>query len=133
MKIDDFNQTDGLLQYDQWVEYLFVGVIWLTIPIVYTYFTSNEMGDIPFVCPSSYTYPSEAVEDACKIRKGNLICMWIYYVILVMMTMTGFPRIFYYIDDDYMDDDYNEGFREGEIMRRIDLGDSEEKSFGLEI
>ncbi|CAG8492045.1 2955_t:CDS:2 [Acaulospora morrowiae] len=78
------------------------------------------MGDIPFACPSSYTYPSEAVEDACKIRKGNLICMWIYYVILVIMTMTGFPRIFYNVDDDY-----NEDLREGGI---IDLSGNEEKS-----
>ncbi|CAG8838323.1 1894_t:CDS:2, partial [Gigaspora margarita] len=38
----------------------------------YTYITANEMGDIPFSCPSDYPYTSTIIKDACQIRSANL-------------------------------------------------------------
>ncbi|CAG8764063.1 16751_t:CDS:2, partial [Acaulospora morrowiae] len=48
--------------------------LWVAVPVVYTYFTFREMGDIPFGCPPNYNYTTPAVRSACNIRTVNLVC-----------------------------------------------------------
>ncbi|RHZ48985.1 hypothetical protein Glove_535g30 [Diversispora epigaea] len=118
-KIELFNQTNGELIYNPWVEYLYLtltwtvvviyiivcccccfriniywlisvaAIIWLIFPLFYTYFTINEMNDIPETCPSDYPYQDSITLTACQIRLANLICMWLYYVSLVLIIPIG--------------------------------------------
>ncbi|GBB93290.1 hypothetical protein RclHR1_21440001 [Rhizophagus clarus] len=52
-------------------------LISLTIMILYTVFTKDEMGDIPFFCPASYPYSSQLIRTACQVRAANLLIMWL--------------------------------------------------------
>ncbi|CAG8583498.1 677_t:CDS:1, partial [Scutellospora calospora] len=54
---------------------------------VYTYLTANEMGNIPFSCPPDYPYNSTIIQDACQIRSANLVCMWLYFISLVLLIL----------------------------------------------
>ncbi|KAF0479477.1 hypothetical protein F8M41_023867 [Gigaspora margarita] len=57
----------------------------LLIKVIYTFFTINEMGDIPFNCPSDYPYTSSTILAGCKVREVNLICMWLYFATLIII------------------------------------------------
>ena len=45
--------------------------------VLYTIFTKDEMGDIPFFCPAEYPYSSQEIRTACQIRAANLLLLWI--------------------------------------------------------
>ncbi|KAF0539378.1 hypothetical protein F8M41_007158 [Gigaspora margarita] len=122
-KLSVFDQTNGELVYNVWVEYAYlaltmstivgiyifyscllvieklswyflaVACCWLIFPFVYTYFTLNEMNGIPFLCPSDYPYKTDLIFGACKIRTANLFCMWIYFLLLTMMLPLGWSII----------------------------------------
>ncbi|CAB4495298.1 unnamed protein product [Rhizophagus irregularis] len=53
------------------------GILWLIIPAIYTHFTINELGNVPFLC-------SQLI---CKIRATNLIIMWIGFITIFFMTI----------------------------------------------
>ncbi|RHZ48984.1 hypothetical protein Glove_535g31 [Diversispora epigaea] len=115
-KINLFNDTDGVLKYNAWVEYLSISIpivliftcliltiascyvsmklrlsyrllalLLLIFPFLYTYFTINEMGEIPYTCPSDYSYSSAEIRIACGIHQINLICLWIYYILFIII------------------------------------------------
>ncbi|KAF0525051.1 hypothetical protein F8M41_014789 [Gigaspora margarita] len=68
---------------------VFSTITWLMIPATYTYITANEMGDIPFSCPSDYPYTSTIIKDACQIRSANLVCMWLYFINLILLILVA--------------------------------------------
>ena len=74
--------------------------------VFYTYFTRNDIGNIPFFCPSDYPYKNSKLLQLCQIRTANLICMWIMFVITLIATIIMcVPEETYKnvvgIDDDY--------------------------------
>ncbi|CAG8541029.1 11063_t:CDS:1 [Diversispora eburnea] len=40
--------------------------------------------DVPFFCPTSYSYSSPEVHTACVIRVLNLFVMWLYTILLIL-------------------------------------------------
>ncbi|UZO21154.1 uncharacterized protein OCT59_013555 [Rhizophagus irregularis] len=54
---------------------------------IYTYYTIDELGDIPLFCPSNYPYKNSKLLHLCQIRIANLICMWIMFVITLIATI----------------------------------------------
>ncbi|RIB15359.1 hypothetical protein C2G38_2093391 [Gigaspora rosea] len=59
--------------------------IWVLFPIIYTYFTIKDMGNIPFACPETYHYSSSLIHTACEIRIINFIFMWLYFSSFVLL------------------------------------------------
>ncbi|RGB41905.1 hypothetical protein C1646_751518 [Rhizophagus diaphanus] len=43
--------------------------------VLYTIFTRNEMGNIPFICPRNYPYSSQLIIIVCQVRTANLLVM----------------------------------------------------------
>ncbi|GET55484.1 hypothetical protein GLOIN_2v1834226 [Rhizophagus irregularis DAOM 181602=DAOM 197198] len=62
-------------------------ILWFVIPSIYTYYTIDELGDIPLFCPSNYPYKNSKLLHLCQIRIANLICMWIMFVITLIATI----------------------------------------------
>ncbi|CAG8568725.1 6084_t:CDS:2 [Acaulospora morrowiae] len=54
------------------------------LEVLYTNYTSDEMGDVPFTCPASYDYEEQIVRIACIIRTSNIICMWLFAFFLAL-------------------------------------------------
>ncbi|CAG8456198.1 5753_t:CDS:2 [Acaulospora morrowiae] len=67
-------------------------IFWLGISIAYTVLTINEMGDIPFSCPSDYSYSSTTIRTACQVRAANLISMWILEAISIIFVVAVFAN-----------------------------------------
>ncbi|KAF0479476.1 hypothetical protein F8M41_023867 [Gigaspora margarita] len=113
-KLKLFSQSEGELTCNTWIEYIYLAltlstinaffliccifeyddlawyfkimaIVWLIFPFIYTFFTINEMGDIPFNCPSDYPYTSSTILAGCKVREVNLICMWLYFATLIII------------------------------------------------
>ncbi|CAB5207577.1 unnamed protein product [Rhizophagus irregularis] len=65
----------------------------LAIMILYTIFTKDEMGDIPFFCPANYPYTSTLIRTACQVRAANLLIMWIspavaFFLVIVALIIS---------------------------------------------
>ncbi|CAG8559070.1 1555_t:CDS:2 [Funneliformis caledonium] len=107
-------------------EFGFATVLWLNIPIVYTIYTINELGDIPFYCPSNYDYKDPKLRTVCQIRLANLICMWLMFLgILVTGITMCIPRE-YLIDlfnDDGIDEEYQRFNNRGDGYQSIKQND----------
>ncbi|RIA86626.1 hypothetical protein C1645_878553 [Glomus cerebriforme] len=69
-------------------EFSLATILWLIIPIIYTFFTIDELGDIPFYCPSNYDYDKPELRYVCQTRLANLICMWIMFVGILLTGIT---------------------------------------------
>ncbi|CAG8640510.1 1116_t:CDS:2, partial [Acaulospora morrowiae] len=67
-------------------------IIISTFQVVYTVLTINEMGNIPFSCPSDYPYSSEIIRTACQVRTANLISMWILEAISIIFVVAIFEN-----------------------------------------
>ncbi|RHZ75231.1 hypothetical protein Glove_216g155 [Diversispora epigaea] len=87
--------------------------LWIAVPVLYTYLTFDEMGDIPFTCPHDYDYSSTVVLSACDIRLANLICMWAFptlcslYLISISL-LTLISKGYNKGDEVMIEDYYNE-------------------------
>ncbi|CAG8497567.1 11195_t:CDS:2 [Rhizophagus irregularis] len=83
-------------------------VLWLVIPIIYTIFTINELGDIPFYCPTNYDYGEPGLRYVCQTRLANLICMWVMFmgILLTGITMIIPKEILIDIFNDDGDEEY---------------------------
>ena len=55
---------------------------------MYTYFTGNELGNTPFLCPSDYNYLSKGARFVCQIRAANLICIWLMFFSTLLVTFS---------------------------------------------
>ena len=53
--------------------------------VLYTIFTKDEMGDIPFFCPADYPYSSHVIRTACQVRAANLLLLWICPAIILLL------------------------------------------------
>ncbi|GES94910.1 hypothetical protein GLOIN_2v1834226 [Rhizophagus clarus] len=69
------------------LEFGIATILWIVIPSIYTYYTIDELGDIPLFCASNYPYKNSKILRACQIRIANLICMWIMFVITLIATI----------------------------------------------
>ncbi|GBB90171.1 hypothetical protein RclHR1_17040002 [Rhizophagus clarus] len=71
----------------------FLPFIWISVLVIYTISTRNELGDIPFFCPQDYNYKSPTIRLACKIRAANLICMWSFtiYIMFFLIILLVLP------------------------------------------
>lgn len=63
------------------------------IIVLYTIFTKEEMGNIPFFCPANCHYSSNLIRTACQVRAANLLIMWIspsvaFFIILSALTIS---------------------------------------------
>ncbi|KAF0377008.1 hypothetical protein F8M41_012666 [Gigaspora margarita] len=71
-------------------------LLWLSISVLYTLFTRDDIGGEPFYCPSNIAYNSTEFYVACKIRAANFVSMWLFALlaILLMLTIPAglFPR-----------------------------------------
>ncbi|CAG8456181.1 5752_t:CDS:1 [Acaulospora morrowiae] len=47
-------------------------------PVLYTYYTKDDIGTIPIYCPYDYDYPRHEFLLACQIRLINFIAMWLF-------------------------------------------------------
>ncbi|RIA90996.1 hypothetical protein C1645_875752 [Glomus cerebriforme] len=65
----------------------FLPFIWIAVLVIYTISTRNEIGDIPFTCPSNYNYTSTTVHLACQIRTANIICMWSFTILITLFLL----------------------------------------------
>ncbi|RIA86627.1 hypothetical protein C1645_325302 [Glomus cerebriforme] len=65
-------------------------LLWLIIPVFYTYFTIDELEPIPFFCPENYPYPSKNYYNICLIRTSNLIFMWLMFFVTLCFTIRNF-------------------------------------------
>ncbi|CAB4412078.1 unnamed protein product [Rhizophagus irregularis] len=61
----------------------------LVIMILYTIFTKDEMGDIPFLCPANYPYTSHLIRTACQVRAANLLIMWISPAVAFLLVIVA--------------------------------------------
>ncbi|CAI2171298.1 4699_t:CDS:2 [Funneliformis geosporum] len=61
--------------------------------IVYTHYTRDDIGDIPFSCPSDYPYPIPKLRLACIIRATNFIFMWMYTCLNIVFLLAAFSGI----------------------------------------
>ncbi|CAG8692201.1 5866_t:CDS:2, partial [Dentiscutata heterogama] len=59
-------------------------ILWMIVPVLYTYLTFYEMGDIPLTCPQDYTYETSEIRLACNIRLTNLLCMLVFPILCVL-------------------------------------------------
>ncbi|RGB36379.1 hypothetical protein C1646_741784 [Rhizophagus diaphanus] len=89
-------------------EFILTTVLWLVIPIIYTIFTINELGDIPFYCPTNYDYEEPGLRYVCQTRLANLICMWVMFmgILLTGITMIIPKEILIDIFNDDGDEEY---------------------------
>ncbi|RHZ79817.1 hypothetical protein Glove_140g113 [Diversispora epigaea] len=79
-------------------------LLWIFTAVLYTNYTSEEMKDIPFFCPSSFDYRLSIVRVACIIRSSNIICMWSFvFFISLWVTADCFNLI--YIGEEGKEDD----------------------------
>ncbi|CAI2179649.1 18991_t:CDS:2 [Funneliformis geosporum] len=62
-------------------------IVWIIIPAVYTVLTTNEFEKIPFSCSASSTNDS-LILYACRMRRNNLLFMWVDSVIMFITTFT---------------------------------------------
>ncbi|KAF0523429.1 hypothetical protein F8M41_015392 [Gigaspora margarita] len=62
-------------------------LIWLFVSVFYTFFTRDDVGGIPFYCPSNETYITSDYYKACQLRAANFIIMWTFFVLIVMLTI----------------------------------------------
>ncbi|GBB96128.1 hypothetical protein RclHR1_02690013 [Rhizophagus clarus] len=69
-------------------EFSLATILWLIIPIIYTIFTTNELGDIPFYCPQNYDYKDPGLRYVCQTRLANLICMWVMFMGILLTGIT---------------------------------------------
>ncbi|GBC45663.1 uncharacterized protein OCT59_013551 [Rhizophagus irregularis] len=60
--------------------------LWIIVPIVYTYKTIGELGDVPIFCPSNYKYSFPRLQFICQIRISNIICMWLMFISTILAT-----------------------------------------------
>ncbi|RHZ48983.1 hypothetical protein Glove_535g32 [Diversispora epigaea] len=60
---------------------------WLAISTLYTLFTRDDIDDVPFNCPSDYSYPNHRYQLACQIREANFLAMWIFGGIGILLTI----------------------------------------------
>ncbi|CAG8439830.1 hypothetical protein GLOIN_2v1867204 [Rhizophagus irregularis DAOM 181602=DAOM 197198] len=68
------------------VEYSVATSLWIIVPIVYTYKTIGELGDVPIFCPSNYKYSFPRLQFICQIRISNIICMWLMFISTILAT-----------------------------------------------
>ncbi|CAI2169866.1 6556_t:CDS:2 [Funneliformis geosporum] len=61
--------------------------------VVYTHYTRDDIGDIPFSCPSDYPYPIPKLRLACIIRATNFIFMWMYTCLNIVFLLAAFSGI----------------------------------------
>ncbi|CAG8481629.1 1712_t:CDS:2 [Gigaspora rosea] len=61
---------------------------------------ADEIGSIPFTCPSDYPYKVAAIRTACIIRSANIICMWSFILLAVLWITVDL-----YWDEDEGDDE----------------------------
>ncbi|EXX77692.1 hypothetical protein RirG_021510 [Rhizophagus irregularis DAOM 197198w] len=57
--------------------------------ILYTIFTKDEMGGIPFFCPVDYPYTSHLIRTACQVRAANLLIMWISPAVALFLVIAA--------------------------------------------
>ncbi|CAG8575324.1 1757_t:CDS:2 [Funneliformis caledonium] len=62
-------------------------LVWIIIPAVYTVLTTNELEKIPFSCSTSSSNRL-LILHACKMRRNNLLLMWIDSVIMFLTMFT---------------------------------------------
>ncbi|CAI2166310.1 5535_t:CDS:2 [Funneliformis geosporum] len=140
-KLKYFNEFD--IPYNRYVEYTvtiinlslssfsFATVLWLNIPIVYTIYTINELGDIPFYCPSNYDYKDPKLRTVCQVRLANLICMWLMFLgILVTGITMCIPReiLIDLFNDDGIDEEYQRFNNRGDGYQSIKQNDSSNRN-----
>ncbi|RIB28273.1 hypothetical protein C2G38_2137421 [Gigaspora rosea] len=68
--------------------------------LIYMNYTADEIGSIPFTCPSDYPYKVAAIRTACIIRSANIICMWSFILLAVLWITVDL-----YWDEDEGDDE----------------------------
>jgi hypothetical protein len=90
-------------------EFSLATILWLIIPIIYTVYTVDELGDIPGYCPANYDYKDPQLRHVCQIRIANLACMWIMFLGIlstgVLMCVPKEVLIDVFNDDD--DEEYS--------------------------
>ncbi|CAG8836285.1 36526_t:CDS:1, partial [Racocetra persica] len=67
----------------------------------------DEIGDIPFTCPSDYSYKVAAIRTACIIRSANLIAMWSFILFAVLWLTVDCLGVVYWDEDDIKQEDIN--------------------------
>lgn len=61
---------------------------------MYTIFTKDEMGNIPFFCPVEYPYSSTIIRTACQVRAANLLLLWISPTLIFLIIIMALIIIF---------------------------------------
>ncbi|RGB38206.1 hypothetical protein C1646_812828 [Rhizophagus diaphanus] len=71
----------------------FLPFIWISVLVIYTISTRNELGEIPFFCPENYKYKSSTIRLACQIRAANIICVWSFtiYIMFFLIILLVLP------------------------------------------
>ncbi|GES91869.1 hypothetical protein GLOIN_2v1553582 [Rhizophagus clarus] len=59
----------------------------LIIASIYTHMTSQDIAPIPSSCPSNYPYKLSITRVTCIIRLINLITMWTFISLLLILTI----------------------------------------------
>ncbi|RGB41920.1 hypothetical protein C1646_684450 [Rhizophagus diaphanus] len=67
---------------------IFMVIVWIAISVVYTYFTKNDIGNIPSNCPPDYPYSEPKLRLACIIRTANYAIMWTYTSLLIIFLIS---------------------------------------------
>ncbi|CAG8736165.1 2107_t:CDS:2, partial [Dentiscutata erythropus] len=75
-------------------------LLWLSISVLYTLFTRDDIGGAPFYCPSNVTYNSTEFYVACKIRAANFVSMWLFAILAIMLMVTIPAGIFPHDDTE---------------------------------
>ncbi|KAF0351315.1 hypothetical protein F8M41_015337 [Gigaspora margarita] len=70
------------------------------IILIWIFTAADEIGNIPFTCPSDYPYKVTAIRTACIIRSANIICMWSFILFAVLWITVEL-----YWDEDESDDE----------------------------
>ncbi|GBC07034.1 hypothetical protein RclHR1_00720043 [Rhizophagus clarus] len=78
---------------------IFMVIAWISISVVYTYLTRNDIGNIPYNCPSDYPYSEPKLYLACIIRTANFVIMWTYTGLLIVFLISVLGGILPQEDD----------------------------------
>ncbi|CAB4433806.1 unnamed protein product [Rhizophagus irregularis] len=67
---------------------IFMVIVWIAISVFYTYFTKNDIGDVPSNCPPDYPYSEPKLRLACIMRTANYVIMWTYTSLLIIFLIS---------------------------------------------
>ncbi|CAG8735675.1 3209_t:CDS:1 [Cetraspora pellucida] len=92
----------------------------MSILVIYTVLTRDELGEIPPYCPSSAAYSVTVTINICRIRLANLVLMWLFELFGILWVIAyGMGKLpkgnrssnvsidgeFENLDDTYSDDE----------------------------